>query len=303
MFGPVRYTGQGQIFNITNPVFATPPGYLLNTVGASANAYIGSGTWRFNTATGGNEDIVAAPASAGLHAVVEHGVSFNGDRFDVPFSASVGSASVSPTSVAQTTTTGSGSFDVTFKSNVALPGVAAEAFGLSQPSSASIPVKQDDPNDPSTASFKRVDTIAHASRATWSLPNVGGDDLDLYVVYDANNDGNFTAGEIVGSSTGGAGAAEAVTLIAPPDGKYQVWVHGFTVSGPHNVPFDTDIIQGTDLTVSGVPAGAVPANTPVTLHVTYAKSPMPAGTYKGELLLGPSTAPTAVTVPITITRS
>ncbi len=303
IFGPVRYTGQGQVFNITNPIFATPPGYVLDTVGASANAYIGSGTWRFNTATGGNEDIVAAPASAGLHAVVEHGVSFNGDRFDVPFSSSVGSASVTPTSVSQTTTTGSGSFDVTFKANVPLPGVSADAFGLSQPSSVAAAVKQDDPNDPSTASFKRVDTITHASRATWALPDVGGDDLDLYVVYDANNDGTFSPDEIVGSSTGGAGAAESVTLVAPPNGNYQVWVHGYAVSGPHTVPLNTDIVQGTDLTVTGIPAGAVPAGTPVTLHVTYSKSPMPAGTYEGELLLGPSTAPTAVTVPITITRS
>jgi hypothetical protein len=164
-------------------------------------------------------------------------------------------------------------------------------------------VKQDNPDDPSTASYKRVDTVAHASRATWSLPSVGGDDLDLFVVYDANHDGTYAANEIVGSSTGGAGSAESVTLVAPPDGNYQVWIHGFAVSGPHTVPLVTDIVQGTDLTVTGVPAGPVAANTPVTLHVTYAKSPMPAGTYKGELLLGPSTAPTAVTVPITITRS
>jgi hypothetical protein len=300
VFGPTA--NEFQLFNPT-VVFGTPPGYMLDTVGGSANAYIGSGTWRFNTATGGNEDIVAAPASGGLHAVVEHGVSFNGDKFDVPFQTSVGSASVAPTSITQTTATGSGSFDVTFKANVALPGVSAEAFGLSQPSAASIPVKQDDPNTPSTAGFKRVDAIAHASRATWTLPNVGGDDLDLYVVYDANHDGNYTSSEIVGSSTGGAGVNESVTLVAPPDGNYQVWVHGFAVSGPHNVPLNTDIVQGTDLTVSGVPAGGVAAGTPVTLHVTYAKSPMPAGTYKGELLLGPSTAPSAVSVPITITRS
>ena len=41
---------------------------------------------RFNTSTGHNEEVVAAPASQGVHAVVQHGVGFNGDKFNVPFS-------------------------------------------------------------------------------------------------------------------------------------------------------------------------------------------------------------------------
>ena len=63
----------------------------LDTVGGSENAYVGSGTWKFNTATGGAEDISAAPASNGLHGVAEHGVGFNGGKFDVPFTTTVGS--------------------------------------------------------------------------------------------------------------------------------------------------------------------------------------------------------------------
>jgi hypothetical protein len=61
-------------------------------------------------------------------------------------------------------------------------------------------------------------------------------------------------------------------------------------------------VQGNDLTVSGVPSGPVAANTPVTLHVTFDKAMTSGQDYKGELLLGPSTAPTAVTVPITVHR-
>jgi len=54
--------------------------------------------------------------------------------------------------------------------------------------------------------------------------------------------------------------------------------------------------------VTGLPSGAVPAGTPVTLHVTYAK-PMTVGQdYFGELLLGPASAPTAFTVPVTVRR-
>jgi hypothetical protein len=63
-----------------------------------------------------------------------------------------------------------------------------------------------------------------------------------------------------------------------------------------------DAIQGNDLTVTGLPSGAVPAGTSVTLDVAYTKA-MTAGQYFGELLLGPSEAPAALKIPITITRS
>ena len=74
--------------------------HLIDTVGGSANAYLGSGTWAFNTSTGANEEVVAAPASQGVHAVVQHGVGFNGDKFNVPFSTTVGALSVNPSAVA-----------------------------------------------------------------------------------------------------------------------------------------------------------------------------------------------------------
>ncbi len=75
--------------------------YILDTVGASARAYLGSGTWAFDTATGGAEDVVTAPVQEGLHAVVQHGVSYDGDKFDVPFETTLGSAVVNPTEVEQ----------------------------------------------------------------------------------------------------------------------------------------------------------------------------------------------------------
>ena len=61
-------------------------------------------------------------------------------------------------------------------------------------------------------------------------------------------------------------------------------------------------------TVTGVlaatvtPSGPIAANTPVTVHVTYSKAAMADGAYKGELLLGPPAAPTALSVPVTITK-
>jgi hypothetical protein len=141
-------------------------------------------------------------------------------------------------------------------------------------------------------------TVAGHATISASLP---GEDIDLFVLRDANGDGQFTPDEIVAASATASGS-ESVTLTRPPDGNYQVWVHGFAVSSPQPFPLTVDAIQGNDLTISGVPSGPLPADTPVTLHVTFNKAMASGQDYKGELLLGPTTAPTAVTVPITVHR-
>ena len=98
-------------------------------------------------------------------------------------------------------------------------------------------------------------------------------------------------------------ALSAAALIAPPAGTYEVWVYGFSVSAADTTQGNAvgiDIVQGTDLTVTGAPAGPIAANTPITLHVTYTNAVTSANPYEAELLLGPTVAPTAVTVPITV---
>jgi hypothetical protein len=279
-------------------VFGGP--YIINTVGKSENTNTHDGVWQFDTATGTNREVVTAPAQEGLHSLVQHQVAWTGDKFDVPFTTKLGSATVTPSAVDTTTTADSGAFDVTFKASVDLDGLKAEGFGLSQPSVTDQPVKQDDPDDPASASNKQNLSLKHASRLDVTT-TFATEDVDLYVVYDANNDGKFDASEIVASSAGGT-ANESVELIRPADGNYQIWLHGFAVAGNPSLKETVKAIQGNDLTVTGLPSGAVPAGTPVTLHVTYAKAMTAGQDYLGELLLGPATAPTAFTVPITVHR-
>jgi hypothetical protein len=235
---------------------------------------------------------------------VQHGVGFNGDLFNVPFSTTVGALAVNPTSVtSNAAANGTGSFDVTVKSSLDLTGLRADAFGLSQPKASTVHASQDDPSeaDPSTASAKVQGIVIgnHASRATFTLPDVSpAEDIDLFVAIDTPN-----GPQLVGSSTGPAGANESVTLIQPEAGTYEVWVYGFQVSAGDQASGNTvgvDIVQGNDLHVTGVPAGPVPAGSPVLLHVTYSNAIASANPYVAELLLGPDVAPTAVTVPITI---
>jgi hypothetical protein len=278
-----------QLLDGSSP-FGAP--YILDTVGKSANTNIGAGIWTFNTATGGSEEIVAAPAQEGLHLLAQHQVNFQADKFDVPFETTLGSARVTPAAVNQTTTTDTGSFDVTFQATVDLAGLEAEAFGLSQPSVTTETAHQDDPNDPSTASVKKTVTISHASRARFEV-HLANNDIDLFVLKD---------GQVVGSSTTASGD-EVVELTRPPDGTYEVWVHGFSVTGTPTFPLTIDVVQGNDLTVSGLPSGAVPANTPVTIHVAFSKAMTAGQSYFGELQLGPPSAPAALSVPIRINRS
>jgi hypothetical protein len=285
---------------ICGGVFGAP--YIIDTVGGSPNTNIGAGVWRFDTATGGAEDFVAAPAQEGLHMVAVHQVGWQGDDFTTPFKVSLGGAAVSPGAVNVTTSADSGAFDVTFTSSVALDGLTAEAFGLSQPQTFVEATQQDDPNDPSSAHVKHDVAISHASSARVTV-EVGDQDVDLFVVYDANDDGVFSNSEIVASSTGGAGADEFVELVRPADGDYQVWAQGWQVAGTPDITVGIDVTQGSDMTLSGLPAGGVSAGVPVVIHVDFTKSMVGGESYFGELLLGPPTAPTALRIPVTINRS
>ena len=283
-----------------SPVFGAP--YILDTVGGSPNTNIGAGVWTFDTATGGAEDVVTAPAQAGLHAAVLHQVGWNGGQFHAPFDVEVAGASVSPTQVVETTATGTGTFDVTFTSGLPLDGVAGEAFGLSQPVTTNETVQQDDPGDPSSASVKKNVTLNHAGRLTVEtvLPT---DDIDLFVVRDANSDGVFTNDEIVAVSAGATGD-EFIEITLPEDGNYQVWLQGFGVAGTPTAELTIDALQGNDLTVNVSPSGPIPAGTPVTLTVNYTKADMVNGQdYFGLLTLGPTTAPGALSVPIQVTKT
>ena len=192
----------------------------------------------------------------------------------MPFSATIGSATVSPDHVDVTSPGDDGSFDVTFTSGIDLDGLAADAFGLSQPVVTTETAHQDNPNDPSTASVKKSFTLNHAGHVTVSTA-LPGNDVDEYLLRDANGDGQFTINEIIAASAGGTGD-ESISLVNPPDGDYQVWVHGYAVAGTPTFP--------------------------LTVHVAYSKPMTPGQDYKGELQLGPTVAPSLLTVPIVVHR-
>jgi len=91
--------------------------------------------------------------------------------------------------------------------------------------------------------------------------------------------------------------------VRPPDGDYQVWAQGWSVAGTPNVTVGIDVVQGSDMTITGIPVGTITAGTVVNLTVNFSKLMVVGETYFGELLLGPSVAPSALRVPVAITRT
>ncbi|MCZ7568113.1 MAG: S8 family serine peptidase [Ardenticatenaceae bacterium] len=286
--------------NWADPAWYGP--YTLETVAASENTYFGSGKWRFRTATGGPAEWITGPITEGLHAMVNHNVLYKGDQFSVPFTDTVSTLSVAPSEI---NITGSNQpntcVDVSFSAGLDLNGFSAEGFGLSRPVMVEGTARQDDPNDPATSSYYYEFTLDHASRVTVNTGGASGNDIDLYLLYDANKDGEFDFDtEILAASTTSTDE-ETVTVIAPADGTYRAYVHGWNVpTGSATFDLVVDAIQGNDVTVTGMPAGAVPAGTEVNLNVCF---PIPTGegeTFKGEILLGPDVAPSAVSIPIMV---
>ncbi|MFN8498429.1 MAG: S8 family serine peptidase [Anaerolineae bacterium] len=291
--------------NWADPAYFGP--YTLAQVGRSVIRNTGAGVWRFQTATGGPEEWVAGEARDGLHAIRLHNVLFDGDKFDVPYTTTVGAATVSPSAINVTksvtsTATISECSPLTFSATMDLPGLSVQGFGLSKPQVyPAETVNQDDPNDPSTSSYKRVFTVSHASRLTVSIDGGSSGDVDLYLLRDSNNDGVFTfPTEVVASSTSST-AQETVSLTRPMDGKYEIMVHGYSVpGGTLTFKLTLDLVQGYDVTVRNVPSGPLPANTPAHLQVCYQKTISPGDLLQGDVLLGPSVAPSTFTVPIIV---
>lgn len=255
--------------------------YTLDTVGASPNTYTTAGRWRHDTSSGGPRDLVAAPAAEGLHGVLLHHVKVDGSTPDEPFSGSTGLVTVDPGALTGTGATGSA--DVTVSSELAFQGFTAEGFGLSAPETITAAVRQDDPEDPSTASYSTTVTLEHAALLEVATSGSQGNDLDLYVY---GPDGELLGGSLTPTDE------ELVSILLPGDGEYRIVVHGYSVpAGSAEFTLTVDAVQGYDVTASGGPER---------LTVTWDAGDKPAGTYRGFVFMGPAAAPALLRVPITV---
>ena len=278
--------------------------YTLDSYGGSADTYMGSGTFRFDTTTGGAKEIISADVSTGLHEIMLHNVLYAGQSFSEVLSGKVATASINPAEIHQTMparTLGSQTFE--FVSGMSLSGLSVQAYGLSQPREyVDQSILQDDPHDPMTSSWTQEHIVSGAGLIEVLITSSESIDIDLYLIHDSNNNGTPETGEIIASSTTPA-ADEHVSAILPDDGRYWVFVHGWRVPDEKST-FDctVNVIDGTDLVVSNLPGGIISADTPHNFTVTYT-APDAVGVYNGLIFLGPTDAPAALRVPVTITTT
>jgi hypothetical protein len=263
--------------------------YTVDRIGGSVNTHIGSGRWLFQTSSGGSREIIATPAQEGLHAILFHQVKVDGRVLNEPFGGRVGLVTVDPGAVIGS---GSGTMDVTLHSELDLRNFVAEGFGLSAPTTEVGSVNQDDPDDPSTASFVTTVDITHGGLLEVRTGGAAGNDLDLYVY--------GPGGQLLGASTTPTDQ-EFVSIHFPADGTYTVAVHGWNVpAGTTSFNLTINAVQGFDVTVDHLPHRIRPGGS-ATITVCWEAAGKAPGTYFGLVLMGPADAPGLLQVPITVT--
>lgn len=274
--------------------------YTLDVAATGNPSYVGEGIYRVNTSSGSSREVIAAPYQPGLNAILLHNTNFDGQAPVEPVSIRTGMLAVSQSPMTLSGPSGvSQSAPLTVLSSIPLSGLSVEGFGLSKPVvEEGVAIQQDNPNDPSTASVTRELTLENAGLLQIDAVGAETDDIDLYVLRDINEDGEFDfESEQVASSTT-PGAEEHVSIQLPEDGDYLVAVHGWSVPSETGSAFDLSIlaVQGDDVQASGAPEGAVPAFQNVDLQVDFNTEGLEPGQYTGLVTLGPPEGPSAVLV-------
>ncbi len=264
------------------------PGTLALT-GGSANTNVSGGIWLPQTNTGATSEWVAAPIDAGLNQVMVHNVVWPGTVSELPFTGEAGMATVSPSRLDIVDSADSGTEPIDFVTTLALSGASSRAYGLSRRFDGTFEISQD-------ASWYHDVTLANAAYLEVATSGTASD-VDLYV-YDSG-------GGLVGASESSSGE-EYVRIDLPADDTYTVEVYGYSVMGGTD-SFDISISSpmGNDLSLTGVPAGAIPADGGFTLDVDWSKVRSGSledreGTFEGLVVLGPTEAPSAIQVPVTL---
>ena len=256
-------------------------------------------TWPFNTSSGANEDWLALEASEGLHEVMLHNVLFSGDEFTMPFETAVSSIQV-PASV-DLVGEECGALEIT--PQMELSGLEISGYGLSDPpaSFTDHPVVQDDPDDPASAGFKYpITATGTVGLFEVVLDGEPDDDLDLFVMYDANGDGQFEhPDELVASSTTPTGDEVVTNTGLWPPGNYEIWVLGWQVTGESTFDIFIDVTYGDALVLGDIPdtlAAGETASIEVCVDTTTVDGMD--GPFRGTLQVGLLSAPDLFRVPV-----
>lgn len=276
--------------NIMPEVFG-PYGLALS--GASRNMYTNGGKWSFETATGGSSEWVVGEASPGLNLIQLHNVLQPGDGASRSFSLKAGQIWLEPGNL--DLRPGQTSAEIRCISSMALPGLSGLAFGLSLPQVITRqPIQQGVVQEPWLARWTRDIVVDRAGLIEIQLSSTDpAIDIDLYLLHDANDDGEFDWDMELIALSGTPGANEHIRLQLPKDGRYRIAVHGYKVPSPSFFDISILVVDGEDMELS-LPTGQIKHNKPETIRLSF--PPAPAGSV-GMLFLGPREAPGVLAVP------
>jgi hypothetical protein len=270
--------------------------HSMQKIGQSPFLHLGRGNYAFQTSSGAGEDWVVAPAGAGLHEVTLHNVRSSGRQFEMPFETRVGGLVVEP---ARIEITGNACRAVRVTSQVELPDIALASAGLSVPESLKdLPISQTGSVDQSYKHNIRLGEAVQVFNVT--VTGKPGDDLDLYMLFDRNGDGQFDRASEQIAVANGPGGTETIALGAQPRGAYQAWIHGSTVAaGTSTFDLDVRTIGGDDLHLEYVP-GTIPAGRPYAFEVCVRDVDLNQAppTAEGVVTLGPAGAPALLSLPV-----
>jgi uncharacterized repeat protein (TIGR01451 family) len=270
--------------------------YPLNIVGRSADDRAGSSIWRFNTTSGGAEEWVSFPLEDGLHEVFEHNILFEGDKFDVVFTKTLGLLTEDVHIIEVETYADQGvAGEINLESTMDLNGLVVEAYlgDLTHYSWANQPIAFVNSN---TIEWTNVFQVSDGvSIEAWTSSSTIAD-LDLYLFFWTGTTWSQRA------YSAGADSNEHIFVANPADGFWLVGINNW--SGPAGT-FNLDVMVASKvpgITVTGVPEGPISANTPIKLTVHFDYPMQPGMTYPGSVIIGVPEAPALKVVPVNITK-
>ena len=225
---------------------------------SSVNDYQGSGKWNWNTYTGESRELLQAEASSGIKQLLLHstfhGVGTNENPVNITFSY-VDSLGAPLQRVVDDWALGDFKEQIQIGSTHDLNIQEVRALGWIQPLNLlNETVNQDIPGDWSSSSYIRQINIVDAQELKINIDsNMFGDDLDLAVYRDSNENGIIDWNSEQQASSGTGSSKENILIENPESGNWYVVVHGYDVPAVNTTFWiEVEVLKGDDLTVEDV---------------------------------------------------
>ena len=224
----------------------------------SVNDYQGSGKWKWNTYTGDSHELLQADPSSGvkqllLHSTF-HGVGTNDNPVNVTVSY-VDSLGAPLQRVVDDWNYGGFNQPIQIGSTHELNVQEVRAIGWIKPLNLlNEPATQDTPGDWSSSGYIRQIYIEDAQEFKVNIDsNMFGDDLDLAVYRDSNENGIIDWGSEQEASSGSGSSRESVLIEEPEDGNWFIVVQGYDVPNINTTFWmEVEVLKGDDLLVEDI---------------------------------------------------